>query len=82
MRRTDPDAWLFVFFVVAVVVLPIVVGFFILKIYRAIKPIEISESASSFAKLEKQGDSFFKVLILGWVLCGPVFYYIFSTYMS
>ena len=83
MRKTSPEAWMFVLSVIAVVVLPIIVGILVVRLYRKFKPIEIPKTAvPSFATIAEHQDGFFKILAVGWAICGPVFYLIYTTYLS
>ncbi|WJG09370.1 hypothetical protein [Aliiglaciecola sp. LCG003] len=84
MRKTSPDAWMFVVFIIGVIVIPILVGMTVLKLYRQVKPLpEIDPKASSFVHLDQiQQDSFFKITLVGWLITGPIFYFIYATYLS
>lgn len=84
MRKTSPDAWVFVLFVVAVIAIPIIVGMLLVKGYRKFKPFEEPQaSANAIAAIDNvKHDSFFKVLIVGWLVCGPIFYFIYTSRLA
>ena len=80
MRKTSPEAWMFLVFIICIVVAPILVGLAILKIYRTFRPLEEISSTNTFVAIhEANKDGFFKILIIGWCVCGPLFYYIYTT---
>ncbi|MGB2427054.1 MAG: hypothetical protein ACPH9N_05185 [Alteromonas sp.] len=82
MRRSSPEAWMFVAFIVAIVLVPILVGLLIVKAYRSVRPIEV-ESANTLASLhQKTHDGFFVILLTGWIVCGPLFYWFYSVYLN
>lgn len=84
MRRTSPEAWMFVLFVIAIIVLPIVVGMMLVKVYRQFKPLEEPKAnTNAIAAMHSVNhDGFFKILFIGWVVCGPIFYFIYATILS
>ena len=82
MRRASPEAWLFVGFIICLVVLPVVAGLIVLKVYRKYKPIEVQETNSIAVLHQKTHDSFFTVLVVGWLICSPIFYWLYLWYLS
>jgi hypothetical protein len=82
MRRTTPEAWMFVLFVIAIVVIPIVVGIMLVKLYRKFRPLEEFKGNTMAAIHNINRDGFFKIIIVGWAVCGPVFYIVYSVYLT
>jgi hypothetical protein len=84
MHKTTPEAWMFVFFVVAIIVLPIIIGFMLVKLYRKFKPLEQAKaSTNAVAAMHNiNHDGFFKILVFGWLICGPIFYLIYTTFLN
>lgn len=82
MRKTSPEAWMFVLFVVAIIVIPIFVGIALVKLYRKFRPMEQFEGNAMAAAYNNNHDGFFKILIVGWLVCGPIFYLVYSVYLG
>jgi uncharacterized membrane protein YqiK len=82
MRRTTPEAWMFVLLVIAIVVIPIVVGILLIKLYRKFRPLEEFKGNTLAATDNMNRDGFFKIIFVGWAVCGPVFYIVYSVYLA
>lgn len=84
MRRTTPDVWMFVLFVIAIIAIPIIVGMLLIKAYRKFRPLEQAEpSSNAVAAIHHVNhDGFFKVMLAGWLVCGPLFYVIYLNFLT
>ena len=82
MRRTSPDLWMFIGLIVALVVLPFITGMLAVKLFRKFQPIQIEESVSVLNFQQKHHDGFFTMILVGWVFCGPLFYWIYAVYLN
>lgn len=82
MKRTSPEAWMFVGFIIGIVLIPALVGFLVIKLYRIRNPIKVVETNTLAALHQKTHDSFFSILLVGWVICGPMFYWVYSTILN
>lgn len=62
--REDPLLWLLLVFVIAMTGIPILVGAFVIYFIQRL-----------FSKNEKREYNFLWLLIIGWLLCGPIYYF-------
>ncbi|KAF7786268.1 hypothetical protein PRUB_a0777 [Pseudoalteromonas rubra] len=80
MRNTVPEAWYLVILIVAMVVLPLIVGLLTMKVYRHFRPFERNEQDSiGLADLTENRDSFFKLFFVGLLICLPVFLFFYQA---
>lgn len=63
---------------IAAVALPAAVGFGVVTLYRRFRPIEKEEVVSLATLGNNKKDGFFTFLVVGWVICGPIFYWLYS----
>ncbi|TQV72134.1 hypothetical protein FLL45_18105 [Aliikangiella marina] len=68
-----------VFLIIIAVTLPVAVGLGLVKAYRHFFPIEQTDSVGIDDIIEPNTDSFFKVLIIGWIVCAPFYYWVYSA---
>lgn len=81
MRNTDNvpvEMIALVAMVIGPVVLPAAVGYGVVSLYRRLRPIEKEEMVSLATLGNNKKDGFFTFLIVGWVICGPLFYGLYS----
>lgn len=65
---------------IVLTLIPIVVGSVFFKIYRHIKPFKVDNLQGLASVGTHPKDGFFKVLIVGWLLCSPVYYVLCAHY--
>jgi len=68
-----------VFLIIIAVTLPVLVGLALVKIYRYFVPLDESDSMGIDDIIETNTDSFFKVLIVGWLVCAPFYYWVYEA---
>ena len=79
MRKATPEAWLTIVFIIAFTVIPILIGWLAVKIYRIRRPFPKQEHLGLASIGQPTGDGFFKVLLVGWIICGPIYYWLYSS---
>ena len=62
---------------IALAIVPPMVGFWVLKAYRHYRPVQETKQSSSPLAQTKTKDGFMKMLLVGWVICGPIVYGVF-----
>ncbi|XPF95270.1 hypothetical protein ACM9HF_04455 [Colwellia sp. RE-S-Sl-9] len=75
------EAWLFILIIIASIIGVFVVGAIAVKLYRKFRPFEeeVSDGFSISVSHKAQQDGFFKILLIGLVLCSPALYYVYSA---
>lgn len=68
-----------VLLIAVAVTLPAAVGIGLMKVYRHFVPLEESKAVGIEDILESKGDSFFKILAIGWIVCSPLYYWVFAS---
>ena len=84
MGRVSSEAILSVLVLVVVLIAPLLIGMGVYKLYRTLKPLpEISpDEIKLITDIDKVSDRFFlKSLVIGWVICGPFYYWIMMSDM-
>ena len=79
MRKLSPEALLTIAVIILLTLLPILVGWLIIKVYRRISPIQDEELTGLASVGAPERDGFFKIAILGWVVCSPVYYWVSNS---
>lgn len=83
MRKTAPEAWMLLLMIVAAVLLPVILGTLLLKVYRKFNPLpELSADAINLAMVANQKDGFFKVLLVGAIASSPIYYYCYNLLLT
>ena len=77
MGRVPLEMWHLLSAAVMMTVIPIMVGMAVVKTYRKFVPIEPPKTTGLASISEHKGDSFMKMLLIGWLICGPIFYGIY-----
>ena len=81
MIRSGPwQLWVGLAIIIAAVATPIIVGTIILRIYRHYKPLKPSELTGLAAIGTEEKDGFFKTLVIGCVVCAPIYAFLYLTY--
>ncbi|GAB2688249.1 hypothetical protein GCM10027170_19580 [Aliiglaciecola aliphaticivorans] len=78
MARGSLETWVFVLFIVAVVVIPILVGLGFFKLYRLLRPFADTPQQPTSFTYDAPSDSFFKCTFVGWLICAPLFYLVYT----
>ncbi|WP_086932676.1 hypothetical protein [Agarilytica rhodophyticola] len=76
--REPWEAWALVPAVIGVVAIPIIIGHFILELYYKIRPAQENEKVSLSTLGDNNKSDFFKKLLIGWLICAPIFYWVHS----
>ncbi len=72
------EAILTLLVVVIALLAPLLIGMALYRGYRAIKPMEEVE-VNHITDIDKVGDRFFlKSIIIGWAICGPIYYWLLN----
>lgn len=80
MGQITTEALMTLLTVLAVMALPVAVGLGIYKGYRLLRPLPEVEELNHFSDIDKIGDrAFLKSVVIGWLICGPFYYWLFST---
>ncbi len=59
--------------------LPLLIGMAIYRGYRLLKP-QAEVEVNHISDIDKIGDRFFlKSVIIGWLICGPVYYWLLTS---
>ncbi|QTL37995.1 hypothetical protein [Pseudoalteromonas viridis] len=86
MSRVAPETWYAVGFFFLLILGPFTIGWGVMKAYRhyfpKTPPTEGESSVSVVSQLSAQRDGFFKLYLLGLVICSPGFYYIYTEYLA
>jgi hypothetical protein len=81
-KTVPPEILLLVFGIIALAVIPPLVGFLVLKLYRHYKPNEQDFNRLTEGMPSKTKDGFFKIFLLGWLICGGPVAYLAYLFMS
>ncbi len=76
------EAWTALLFLIAVTVVPVLVGIGVVKLYRHFKPIQQPQLTGLAAVGTESKDGFFKKVLIGWLVCGPVYFAIYTFYLD
>lgn len=79
MLLTDgpPETYALIMIVILAAIIPVFMGYIAIIIYRLLKSVVITSEDNS-ASDKYRNTSFFSCLFTGWVICGPLFYYLYG----
>ena len=82
MRLADApwELWAILLSIVGIAAVPIMVGWLVFKLFRTFKPIEVSTERRIGDFGESNRDGFFRILFVGWLICAPVFYWLYHWF--
>ncbi|ALU45640.1 hypothetical protein [Pseudoalteromonas rubra] len=85
MDRVAPETWYAVGLFFSLILGPFIVGWGVMKIYRRYRPKTPSMQDQSYvsvvAQLSAQRDGFFRLYLVGLIICSPLFYYVYTEYL-
>ena len=79
MRKITPEALLTIGTVILLTLLPLLVGWLMVKAYRLFRPINEEELTGLASIGAPERDGFIKIVVVGWAICGPTYYWVFSS---
>lgn len=79
MRKSSPEALLAITTIILLTVIPILVGWVLVKVYRVFRPFPKQELSGLASIGVQEKDSFFKFVLVGWIVCGPIYYWAYSS---
>ncbi|KZN29849.1 hypothetical protein [Pseudoalteromonas luteoviolacea] len=82
MDRVSDETWYAVLLFFALIIVPFLVGLTIFKMYRKVFPVKSSDNLSVVEELDAQRLGFFRPFLIGWVLCGPMVYWFYDTFLA
>lgn len=85
MRRSGDaswEMWAILIGIILMVALPVVTGILIFRAFRSYRPLEEPEEVSLANLGECNEDGFFKKYVVGWLVCGPIFYLVYNFVLS
>ncbi len=80
MKRATPETWMTVLFMIGLIIIPVIVGLVAFAFYRKIRPWHepsAEDSLTTIAVSHERG--FLKSLLAGWLICGPVYVWLFAA---
>ncbi|WP_028877005.1 hypothetical protein [Teredinibacter turnerae] len=78
MRKVTPESIGAMVILILLIALPIGVGIAITKLFRQVKPIEKEEVVGLASVGNSTGDGFFKMAVIGWLICAPIYYWAYA----
>lgn len=75
------EIWAIIIGVISIVAIPIIVGTVVVRIYRVISPIEPPNEESAAILDDSGRDGFFKILLVGWIICGVACYILYKLHL-
>ncbi|MCF2855971.1 hypothetical protein L1286_00680 [Pseudoalteromonas sp. SMS1] len=82
MERVSGETWYAVLLFFSLIIVPFLIGLTIFKVYRKVFPIKAIDTMSIVEELDAQRMGFFKPFLIGWVVCGPVVYWFYQTFLA
>jgi hypothetical protein len=73
------ELWAILLSIILFAGLPIIVGVIAIKLFRLFRPIEQVEERRIGTVGSSNKDGFFKILLVGWLICGPVYYIVYHV---
>lgn len=73
------ELWAILLSIILIAGLPIIVGIIAIKAFRVVRPADevVEKRIGTVGNSNK--DGFFKVLLVGWLVCGPLYYIVYHA---
>lgn len=80
--RIRTEAWTFLLAIIALIIVPLITGFILVKIYRNFYPLPDVKAEDRSAFVDPPKDSFAKMFFVGLVIWIPIYaYYSYIHFM-